>query len=116
MQTPICCKLSAQMGRSATREAPQTRVARSVRRGLISLHAYPVFATRPLPSTYQRSLAKGLPERRALLQSATSAQGVGPRVGDGAAPPERRAARYTATHLRACRGLYTRVVWLAGAH
>src|SRR5438445_10550329 len=62
---------------------------------LIDLHAYAVFATRPFPSTYQRSLAKGLPERRALIQSATSTEGVGPRLADGAPPTEWRESGYT---------------------
>src|SRR6266702_6058846 len=83
-------------------QPPQTRVARSVRRGLICLHAYAVFATRPLPSTYQRSLAKGLPERRALIQSATSTEGVGPRLADGAPPTEWRESSYTTSCLGHC--------------
>src|SRR6266571_5566962 len=56
------------------------------RPALIRPHAYAVFATRPLASTYQRSLGKALPARRAFIQSAASTEGVGPRLADGAPP------------------------------
>ncbi len=49
-----------------------------------------VFTTRPLASTNQRSLAKGLPERRAFIQSAARTEGVGPRLVDGRLPTEWR--------------------------
>src|SRR2546422_6347154 len=78
------------------------------------LYAYAVFATRPLASTNQRSLAKGLPERRAFIQSAAKTEGVGPRLVDGTLPTEWRESWYTTSCLGHCRVLNRRSVCSSG--
>src|SRR5262249_13215947 len=49
-----------------------------------------VFTTCPVACTNQRSLAIGLPARRATSQSATSTGGNGPRLAAGTLPTECR--------------------------
>ena len=63
---------------------------RSCDRRLTVEHHSAAVTTRPVGSTYQRSLVNGLPVSRATSQSATRAGGNGPRLAAGTLPTECR--------------------------
>ena len=73
---------------SRRRSAPRSRSCSARSSRIYSA----VLVTAPLLSTYQRSLAIGLPAKRAAIQSATMVGGCGPRLTDGQAPMAWRAS------------------------